>query len=69
MYDKDDVFGYPLKPLNESYDQAIVQEIEINSGNLLYSWTPLSHMYYFTTREIIKHIGDDLAESWKKINL
>jgi hypothetical protein len=69
MYDKDDVFGYPLKPLNNAYNKAIDQEIEINSGNIINSWTPLSHMYYFTTKEIIKQIGDDLAESWKKINL
>jgi hypothetical protein len=69
MYDKDDVFGYPLKPLNESYNKAIAEEIEINSGNLINSWTPLSHMYYFTTKDIIKRVGDDLADSWKKINL
>ncbi|WNB93868.1 chemotaxis protein [Bacillus sp. NEB1478] len=69
MYDKDDVFGYPLKPLNEQYKHAITQEIEINSGDLINSWTPFSHMYYFTTKDIIKQIGDDLAESWKKINL
>jgi hypothetical protein len=69
MYDKDDVFGYPLKPLNDAYDKAIAQEFEINSGNMINSWTPLSHMYYFKTKDIIKQIGDDLAECWKKINL
>ncbi|MBY6035826.1 chemotaxis protein [Fictibacillus nanhaiensis] len=69
MYDKDDVFGYPLKPLNDAYDKAVHQDMEINSGNWINSWTPLSHMYYFTTNEIINTIGDDLAETWKKINL
>jgi hypothetical protein len=68
MYDKDDVFGYPLKPLNSSYEKAITEELEINSGGILNSWTPLSHMYYFTTKDIINRIGDDLASAWKIIN-
>ncbi|MCM3719348.1 chemotaxis protein [Fictibacillus phosphorivorans] len=69
IYDKDDVFGYPLKPLNTAYDQAVVSDIEMNSGNLISSWSPLSHMHYFTTTEVINTLGDDLADVWKQINL
>lgn len=69
MYDKDDVFGFPLKPLNEAYNQAVFEDFEINSGNKISSWTPLSHMYYFTTKELINTIGDTIADVWKKINL
>jgi hypothetical protein len=69
MYDKDDVFGYPLKPLNDAYDKAVLQDIEINSGNQFISWTPLSHNHYFKTNEVINKIGDELAIAWKQINL
>jgi pimeloyl-ACP methyl ester carboxylesterase len=69
MYDKDDVFGYPLKPLNDAYDKAVASDVEINSGNLISSWSPLSHMHYFTTNDLINQIGDDLANTWKQINL
>jgi hypothetical protein len=69
LYDKDDVFGYPLKPLNNAYDKAVACDIEINSGKLINSWTPLSHMHYFTTNDLINRIGDELADTWKQINL
>ena len=69
MYDKDDVFGYPLKPLNDAYDKAVASDVEINSGNMISSWSPLSHMHYFTTNDLINQIGDDLANTWKQINL
>jgi hypothetical protein len=69
LYDKDDVFGYPLKPLNEAYNKAVKFDIEINSGNLISSWTPLSHNHYFTTNDVINKIGDELANAWKDINL
>ncbi|ANC77088.1 hypothetical protein ABE65_009840 [Fictibacillus phosphorivorans] len=69
MYDKDDVFGYPLKTINDSYNQAIAVDKEINSGNFISSFTPLSHNHYFKTNEIIHDIGDNLAEIWKHLNL
>lgn len=69
MYDKDDVFGYPLKPLNHAYDKAVSCDIELNCGNIITSWTPLSHMHYFTTNDIINKIGDQLADIWKQVNL
>ncbi|MBN3555458.1 chemotaxis protein [Fictibacillus nanhaiensis] len=69
IYDKDDVFGYPLKTINDSYNQAIAEDKEINSGNFISSTTPLSHNHYFKTNEIIHDIGDNLAEIWKHLNL
>ncbi|MED1864514.1 chemotaxis protein [Fictibacillus nanhaiensis] len=69
MYDKDDVFGYPLKTINDSYDRVIAVDKEINSGGFISSSTPLSHNNYFKTNEVINEIGDDLAETWKQLNL
>lgn len=69
IYDKDDVFGYPLKALNDSYKEAVADDVEMNSGNFISSFTPLSHNYYFNTKEVINEISDTLAETWKHINL
>ncbi|MFG6495113.1 chemotaxis protein [Fictibacillus sp. UD] len=69
MYDKDDVFGYPLKSLNESYKRAVAEDIEVNSGDFISSFTPISHKHYFKTNEVINEIGDTLAETWKQLNL
>lgn len=46
-YDRDDVLGWPLQPLSDEYDQ-LVEDIEIDSGKLLSSRTPLSHTHYWT---------------------
>ena len=44
-YDKDDVLGWPLKPLSCSYEE-LVNDVQINAGGL-FSWTPLSHGGYW----------------------
>ena len=63
-YDKDDVLGWPLRPLGAFYDahsldvdasyrEAVVDH-RINVGNILISWTPLSHRYYWSDNAFIK---------------
>jgi hypothetical protein len=47
-YDSDDVLAYPLKAINSAYDAVVEADIEINVGNLLTSWNPLSHAGYWT---------------------
>jgi len=47
-YDPDDVLAYPLKAINSAYDAVVKADIEINVGNLLTSWNPLSHTGYWT---------------------
>ncbi len=47
-YDSDDVLAYPLKAINPDYDAVVEADLEINVGNLLTSWNPLSHTGYWT---------------------
>jgi pimeloyl-ACP methyl ester carboxylesterase len=68
IYDRDDVFGYPLKSLNQAYHAAVKEDIEMNIGNWPLSAMPTSHMYYFTTEELVNKIADELALAWKKMN-
>jgi hypothetical protein len=61
FYDRDDVLGWPLRPLYENNlaqltpeQQATVgciQDREINVGNLATSWNPMSHMDYWTDKD------------------
>lgn len=68
MYDQDDVLGYPLKPLNENYEQAIKEDIKVNVGGWLTSWNPLSHSQYMTDKDVVKPIADQLARLWLQVN-
>jgi len=56
-YDKDDVLGWPLKPLSPSYDLVVDEDIEIDSGNIWQSWNPQTHDGYWTDEEFIKPLS------------
>lgn len=60
-FDKDDVLGWPLKPLSESYNQVVEKDIEINAGNFfLQGWNPLSHTGYWTDRDFVKPLCETI---------
>lgn len=61
-YDKHDILGYPLKPISESYEQAITEEEEINSGGLFTSWNPLSHSSYWTDKDFVKRVSGHINQ-------
>lgn len=69
LYDKDDILGWPLKPLSLSY-RDLVDDIAINANEntkdlLLKSWNPLSHESYFGDKTVIQTVAKALRE---KIN-
>ena len=54
-FDKDDVLGWPLKPLSDSYSKVVEKDIEINAGNpLLQGWNPLSHIKYWDDKDFVR---------------
>lgn len=67
-YDQDDVIGFPLKTLNAQYQQIVTRDAPVNAGNLLQSWNPLSHLGYWTDRDVVQPIALKLVEVWKAIN-
>lgn len=67
-YDQDDVVGFPLKTLNAQYEKVITRDAAVNVGNLLQNWNPLSHLGYWTDRDVIEPIARKLVEVWKAIN-
>lgn len=61
FYDADDVLGYPLRQLSDSY-KKLVNDRPINSGGLLTSWNPLSHNEYWTDNDMTKPVAELIAQ-------
>ena len=57
LYDKDDIMGYPLQPISESYAAAVDDDVEVNIGRWWTSWNPLSHNDYWTDSDVIERIS------------
>lgn len=67
-YDQDDVVGYPLKALNGHYAQVVTRDAQVNAGNLIQFWNPMSHLGYWTDRDVVEPMAKKLIEVWKAIN-
>ena len=52
-YDKDDVLGWPLRDLSDSYAERVTRDHSLNAG-LVTGFTPLSHKNYWRDRDFIK---------------
>ncbi|NRF31101.1 hypothetical protein [Vibrio coralliilyticus] len=55
-YDPDDVLGWPLRQLDDSYN-LIVRDHPINAGGLIASWNPFSHGQYWGDKDVIKPLA------------
>ncbi len=60
-FDRDDVLGWPLTPLSESY-QKLVTDHEINAGGIFSSWTPWSHGKYWTDKDVIRPLVNEIRK-------
>ena len=54
-YDKDDILGWPLEPLNSSYRQ-LVEDVELRTRGVL-GWTPMSHTKYWKSGSFLKPVA------------
>ncbi|CAM5220799.1 Chemotaxis protein OS=Ureibacillus acetophenoni OX=614649 GN=SAMN05877842_11043 PE=4 SV=1 [Ureibacillus acetophenoni] len=68
FYSKNDVLGFPLKPVNENYHAAIDEDREVRVGNILTSWNPFCHTAYLTDMRVIERIVEGLVRTWRQIN-
>ena len=59
-YDKDDVLGWPLQPLSNSYN-VLVTDHEINSGAYVGA-----HMRYWTDKEFVKPLAERMVEVFER---
>ena len=61
LYDPDDVLGWPLQPLSESY-RLLVEDRAVNAGQgavawMLKSWNPLSHSAYWQDNAVLEPLA------------
>lgn len=68
FYDKDDVIGWPLRPLNDAYQHMVRADWAVPVGSLWTGWSPLAHTAYLTDRHVTDPIADKLAEVWLAVN-
>ncbi len=65
-YDKDDVLGYPLKPLSTgfetAYNQVVTEDIPIDAGKIPMNFTPFSHTGYWTDENFLKPVVDKIHQ-------
>ncbi|MBK8576068.1 MAG: chemotaxis protein [Elusimicrobia bacterium] len=61
FYDQDDVIGYPLRTINSAYKGAVKEDRAVNVGGLLSSWNPTAHTEYWTDRDVLGQIADELV--------
>jgi hypothetical protein len=66
FYDRDDVLGWPLKPLCASYEAAVHADIEVNAGgsllgDLTHGWNALSHTRYWDDGEVLESLAADIG--------
>jgi hypothetical protein len=74
IYDRQDVIGYPLKLLNQAYNDAVFVDKEISLGHWWNFWhlllrnTPFNHYMYWEDYAVAKIIGKKAALDWLQTN-
>jgi hypothetical protein len=53
-FDKDDILGWPLRPLSPEYRKIVTEDVQINSGGFFTGWNPASHTGYWTDKDFTK---------------
>jgi len=69
LFDDDDIIGYPIKPINRFYREAVTADLTVAVGDLLTRWNPLSHAYYWDDAGICRIIAEKLAIDFAAIHL
>lgn len=69
VYDEDDVLGYPISKLTDSYEEmaeaGYLEDREQNVGAFWKNWNPLSHKGYFRDDRSLDELARQLAEVWR----
>jgi pimeloyl-ACP methyl ester carboxylesterase len=69
LFDEHDIIGYPIKPVNRFYQEAVTADLTVDVGDFLTHWNPLSHAHYWDDGGIGRIIADKLAIDFAAIHL
>ena len=71
-YDKDDVLAFPIRSVSRGHfrlaQKGLLQDVEVNVGNVFRSWNPLSHLGYWDDKDIVKPVAQSLFDAWQAAN-
>jgi len=59
-FDAHDVPGYPIKNMSDSFNVDWISDKKINVGGFLTGWNPASHGEYWTDKDAVKPIADEI---------
>ena len=59
-----DVIGWPLKNLNERYSQEVTKDVILPVTWNWKTWSPTSHVSYWTSQPVAETIGDMAFSVW-----
>ena len=59
-FDAHDVLGFPIRDLSDSYSVDWIKDEKVNVGGLLTGWNPASHGEYWTDRDVVKPIANQI---------
>lgn len=62
FFDPDDILGWPLKELSDSYRNTVSADLEINVGGILTAWNPASHSGYWTDHDFTGPVAEFIGE-------
>ena len=60
-FDAHDVLAYPMKNLSASFDVDWIIDKKVKVGGFLTGWNPASHGEYWTDRDVVKPIADEIG--------
>ena len=67
VWDPDDVIAAPIRPLNDAYARACVEDRAVAVGPWWLGWTPLVHPFYWNDVRVIRPIATQLAMAWHRL--
>ena len=60
-FDADDVLGYPMKNLSDSFKVDWISDYKVSVGGFLSGWNPASHGKYWTDKDVVKPIANEIT--------
>ena len=61
-FDKDDVLGYPMRPLSSSFKVDWLHDQAIAVGGFFSGWNPMSHTKYWTDKDFVQPVKDLIVD-------
>ena len=61
-FDVDDVLAFPIKEISDSFNTDWINDKKISVGGFLTGWNPACHSKYWTDKDVVKSIADEIKK-------